>query len=291
MKPYFHKVPITNSGSFSIRHDIKANFGTLWHYHPELELHYIVKGEGIQYIGDNISSFSSGDMIFLGQNLPHTWRCHEDYFVSGSGKNIEAYILQFQPNCFGKDFFQLPETYAIPKLYEKAKHGLNIKGETKRKLERYMQLAVRADNLDRLIHLLQIIKTLCETNEYETIAPGYAYSHLSNLSEMARLEKIYTYVMAHYKEEITLDQIASIAYLSKTSFCRYFKTMTNKTFYDFLIEIRISNACKLLIDDRFPIEIICYECGFNNVSNFYRHFKKVTKLTPNQYRNNYLPTK
>lgn len=83
MKPYFHKVPITNSGSFSIRHDIKANFGTLWHYHPELELHYIVKGEGIQYIGDNISSFSSGDMIFLGQNLPHTWRCHEDYFEIG----------------------------------------------------------------------------------------------------------------------------------------------------------------------------------------------------------------
>jgi AraC-like DNA-binding protein len=135
---------------------------------------------------------------------------------------------------------------------------------------------------------LSIIRILSETDEFETIAPGYAFSHLSNLSEMVRLEKIYTFVMAHFKEEISLEDISSLANMSETSFCRYFKIMTKKTFYEFLIEIRVSYACRGLIENQLPTEIICYECGFNNVSNFYRHFKKVTGMTPYAYKKKYL---
>ena len=288
MKPHFHKVPIASENSFSIRHDTKPNFGTLWHFHPELELHYIVKGHGTQYIGDTVSSFSDGDLILLGENLPHTWRCTDEYFQGKPEVEVEAYVLQFFPTCIGKDFLGIPETHSISSLFETAKKGMIIYGETKAKLSEILHEIVESNQLERVINLLKILQILGSSSEYQTISPGYANSHLNNISEMKRLEKIYTYVLAHYRDEISLETISSIANLSVSSFCRYFKTMTKKTFFEFLIEIRISNVCRALVEDKLPIEVICYECGFNNVSNFYRHFKKITGMTPYTYKKQYL---
>ncbi|MFC5624014.1 AraC family transcriptional regulator [Algoriphagus winogradskyi] len=287
MKAHFHKVPIEPAKSFIIRFDPKPLTGNLWHYHPELELHYIIKGEGTQYIGDNVSNFSDGQMVFLGQNLPHAWRCKEEYFDKDSTLQTATYVLQFHPTCFGPEFLNLPEADSIPVLFEKAKQGLLITGDTKLKIAELLQELEQAVSIKRLILLLEIIKTLAETEEYDTISPGYAYSHLSNLSEMHRLEKIYSYVLANYSNEINLSDIADLANLSPSAFCRYFKTMTNKTFFEFVIEIRISNACRALKENKQSTQMICYECGFNTLSNFYRHFNKVTGMTPFAYKKQY----
>jgi AraC-like DNA-binding protein len=284
MKPHFHKVPIGLAHSFGIRHDRKPNFGTQWHYHPELELHYIIKGHGIQYIGETISGFSGGDLILLGENLPHTWRCSQEYFQGDPAYQVEAVVLHFSPICLGKNFLELPEAQQIPLLFEKAKKGLKITGPTKEKIHQLLHSLLEASQLDRLIRLLQILHILAESQDLETISPGYAFSHLNNISEMGRLETIYTYVMEHFRENITLEQMASLTHLSVTSFCRYFKKMTNKSFFEFLIEVRISNVCKALLENRMPLEIISSECGFQNTSNFYRHFKKVTGMTPFAYK-------
>src|SRR5690606_25786648 len=150
-----------------------------------------------------------------------------------------------------------------------------------------MHQATVATSIDRLIILLSILKTLAETEEYSTIASAHAFFNSSEM-DTARINKVCTYTLSNYKQEICLEQIASIANLSVTSFCRYFKLMTKKTYYDFLIEIRISHACRLLVEDLLPTEMICFECGFNNVSNFYRHFKKVTDMTPLEYKKKYL---
>ena|SRR5690606_11179708 len=288
MKPHFHKVPITQENSFSIRHDIAPNFGTLWHYHPELELHYIIQGEGVKFIGDNVSNFSGGDMILLGENLPHTWHCSEEYFRPGSGLKAEALVLHFNSDCFGKDFLTLPEAYLLPYLFEKAKKGLKIDGESKREIAKLMGRMLEAKNLDRLVHLISILNILTLAADVETIAPAYAFHQLSSAKEMARLERVFTYVLSHYRKDISLKEVASLANMSVTSFCRYFKGMTHKTFSEFLIEIRISHVCRALVEDRLPTEVICFECGFNNVSNFYRHFKKVTGMTPFEYKQKYL---
>ncbi|WP_086540931.1 AraC family transcriptional regulator [Algoriphagus antarcticus] len=284
MKAHFHKVPLEPAKSFIIRFDPKPLTGELWHYHPELELHYIVKGDGTQYIGDSISNFSDGQMVFLGENLPHAWRHKEEYFEENSDLKNAAYILQFHPNCFGQEFLKLPEAQSIPALFEKAKQGLVIKGETKVKLAELLQQLEQTVSLKSIILLLEIIKILSETEEYSTISPGYAYSHLSNLSEMDRLEKIYSYVLANYGNKINLSEIADLANLSPSAFCRYFKTMTNKTFFEFVIEIRISNACRALKENKQSTQMICYDCGFNTLSNFYKHFNKVTGMTPFTYK-------
>jgi len=285
MKPQYHKVPVKLQNSFSIRHDIQPNFGTIWHYHPELELHYVMRGEGVRFIGDNISNFSSGDIILLGQNLPHTWRCREEYFQQNDELSVEAIVIHFLPDCLGKDILGLPEAYLLPKLFEKALRGMVIQGEARKKLSELMVSAIDATNLDRLIILLSILKTLAETEEYKNIAsvPNFTQSN-----DTVRLNKIYTHTLSNYKREVTLEEISALSNLSVTSFCRYFKLITKKTYYDFLIEIRISHACRYLVEDKLPTEVICFECGFNNVSNFYRHFKKVKGMTPLEYKKKYL---
>lgn len=288
MKPHFHKVPITQENSFSIRHDIAPNFGTLWHYHPELELHYTIKGEGVKFIGDNVSNFSGGDMILLGENLPHTLHCKGEYFRPGSGLKTEALVLHFHPQCLGRDFNNLPEAYLLPRLFEKAKKGLTIRGASKERIASLLYQMMEARNLERLIHLISILNILTDLAELETIAPAYAFHQPSSVKEMARLERVFTYVLSNYRRDIPLEEVASLANMSVTSFCRYFKGMTHKTFSEFLIEIRISHVCRALIEDRLPTEVICFDCGFNNVSNFYRHFKKITGMTPFGYKRKYL---
>ena len=287
MKPHFHRVPSHPQSSYSIRHDVQPSFPTIWHYHPEIELHYTIKGEGVRFIGDTISNFSAGEMLVLGENLPHTWRCKEEYFQENSGLKVEAIVLHFLPDCLGRDLLNLPEAYLIPKLFEKAKRGLIIKGDAKEKIAQTMISAVDATNLERLVMLLTILKVLAEAQEVETIASAHAF-YPSNESEIKRLDEIYSYTFTNYKKEINLEEIASIANLSVTSFCRYFKQMTKKTYYDFLTEVRISHVCRALVEDTLATEVICFDHGFNNVSNFYRHFKKVTRMTPLEYKKKYL---
>lgn len=288
MKPHFLKVAVKPQNSFSIRHDILPTFRGIWHYHPELELHYVIKGEGVRFIGDNISNFSSGEVLLLGENLPHCWRCKEEYFQQDSGLNVEVIVIHFLPDCLGRYMLNLPEAYLLPKLFEKAKSGMIIGGEAREKLTELMRQAVDATNLDRIIVLLSILKVLAENEDYEHITLSHNEFHQSNESDTIRLNKVCSYTLANYKKEIGLQEIAAIGNLSVTSFCRYFKLMTKKTYSDFLTEIRISHACRFLIEDKLPTEVLCFECGFNNVSNFYRHFKKVTNMTPLEYKRRYL---
>jgi len=288
MKPHFLKVAVKPQNSFSIRHDILPTFRGIWHYHPELELHYVIKGEGVRFIGDNISNFSSGEVLLLGENLPHCWRCKEEYFQPDSGLNVEVIVIHFLPDCLGRYMLNLPEAYLLPKLFEKAKSGLIIDGPAKNELTKLMRRAVDVTNLDRIIVLLSILKILAENEDHEVITLSHNEFHQSNESDTIRLNKVCSYTLANYKKEIGLQEIAAIGNLSVTSFCRYFKLMTKKTFSDFLTEIRISHACRHLIEDKLPTEVLCFECGFNNVSNFYRHFKKVTNMTPLEYKRRYL---
>jgi AraC-like DNA-binding protein len=195
-------------------------------------------------------------------------------------------VIQFLPDCLGKYLLGLPEAYLLPKLYEKAKSGMVIIGETRERLTELMIKIAQAKNLERISLLISILHLLAESDEFETIAGGQAF-YQSNESDTLRLNKVCNYTLMNYKKDITLEEIAAISNLSVTSFCRYFKLMTKKTYYDFLIEIRISHACRALVEDKLPTEVICFDCGFNNVSNFYRHFKKVMGITPLEYKRKY----
>jgi len=262
-------------------------FGTMWHYHPELELHYIIKGEGVRFIGDNISNFSAGEFVLLGENLPHTWHCNEENLQKNSGQEVEAVVLHFLPTCIGEDFLLLPEARFLPCLFEKAKQGMLIINKTREKVAELILSATKTENLDRVISLLSILNILSETEDYQTIAKTNTF-YQSDKYETERLNVVCNYTLSNYSKVITLGEIASISNLTITSFCRYFKLMTKKTYYDFLTEIRISHACRFLIEDKFSVDQIAERCGFYNIPNFYRQFKKVVGITPLTYKRRYL---
>lgn len=287
MKAQFHKVPLFDQNTYFVKHDVRSHQGTNWHYHPEMELVYIIQGEGTRYIGENISEFKSGEIVLLGENIPHQWKYNEQYLKQNNMK-AESLVLFFRKDCLGNDLLNLQEAYLLPRLFEKAKRGLVINGKSRDQIECLMREAANATNLDRIILFLSILKILAETEEVSPITIQQTVLIQPDKYDKARLNEICNYTISNFKKEITLEEISSISHLSVTSFCRYFKTMTKKTYYNFLNEIRISQACKLLIEDKFPTNIVCFECGFNNVSNFYRHFKKIMGVTPFEYKRKYL---
>ncbi len=284
MKAHFHLVPRNPEQTFLARQHTLPNFGTVWHYHPELELHYVIRGEGVRFVGDNISNFYAGELLLLGENLPHMWRCSDKYFQGNHMITSEAIVVHFLPEFMGRDFFDLPESHEIAILYDKAKAGLVIRGNTRQKIISLMQKSVQANGLSRLVLILKMLEVISVSDELEPISSGKLQLQ-SNKEENERLNKVYQYTLQNYCNEISVKEIASVANLSVTSFCRYFKMMTKKTYHDFLIELRISHARKLLMDDNLlTVDTVCFDCGFNNRSNFFRHFKKITGHTPYEFR-------
>jgi AraC-like DNA-binding protein len=286
MKPHLLKIPKEHDQSFSIRYDIVSFFYNKWHYHPELELVYIIEASGRQFIGDSIHHFKNNDLILLGSNLPHLWRCDEKFLVKGSKLKVEAIIIHFMPDCFGPDFFKLPENKSLLRLFQKANMGVRIKNQSRVIVSGLMRKLVQAKNSERIILLLQILQTIAHSRETKTIcSEGLSFQY--SLAETERLNNIYQYIMNHFTREIRLEQIARVAHLTPNGFCRYFKSRIKKTFSRFLIEVRIGHACKLLAESDKPVADICYDCGFNNFSNFNRHFKSVAGRTPLHHRKYY----
>ncbi|MCO5239413.1 MAG: AraC family transcriptional regulator [Chitinophagaceae bacterium] len=288
MKPHFHLVPRNTEYPYLCRQHTLPNFGSVWHYHPELELHYIIRGEGVRFVGDNISNFEEGELLFLGAGLPHMWRCSDKYFAGDPQVTAEAIVVQFLSDFMGKEFMMKKESAALHRLFDRARYGFVIHGATKRKVLALMKQSVGVEGFDRLVLIMNMVHALVSSKEMTQIASGVAVDNI-NMQEINRINSIYSYMLNHYKEDISLQEIASVAHLTVTSFCRYFKTMTKKSFTDFLVEIRISHAKRMLIEGgSYTTESICYECGFNNRSNFFRHFRKLVGCTPVEYRQRYL---
>lgn len=280
MKAKYHHVPKPLDNAFSIRHDVLPIFGTVWHYHPEIELHYLIKGEGVRFIGDNISSFRKGEMVLLGSNLPHTWKCDS---VDQNQNYVEALVMHFHPECLGKDFLNISETQGINKIIALARNGLIINGESKKKIRDLLIHLKESDGLIKIITLLHIFQILLERNDYHPISKNLDFSKLNKLDE-ERVDKIVSYTFNHFKEKIFIDEIANLSNLSVTSFCRYFKMVANKSYFDFLTEIRLNHACRLILDSKLTVENIAIDSGFDNTSNFYRHFRIFKGCTPKEYK-------
>lgn len=275
--------------SFSVRYDVVSYFFNKLHYHPEIELVYIIKGAGKQIIGDTIHYFKGGDMILVGENLPHLWRSDEKYFSKEAGLTCEAYVVHFTNDCFGNSFFHLPENKDLLALLEKAKQGIKINGSAKSVIVPLMQEMLDATSTKRIMLLIKMLDLIATSKDTETICNQNANNNFS-FSDGERINAICQYIMQHYNHKISLKEIAAVAHLSPNSFCRYFKSRIKKSFSDFLIEIRIEHARKLLAETEMPVAEICFECGYNSFSNFNKQFKIITNRTPIEHRKYYRQT-
>lgn len=286
MKPILRKVD-TGGNSFSVKEDIYPYLYNHWHYHPEVELTFIRQGTGMRLVGDSMEQFKDGDLILLGANLPHLWRSDAEYFSDQAGLHVEAVAIHFKKDFWGSDFLDLPEMKQIKELLEKARRGIRVAGKTKNAIAPKMEAALKASDSARIVLLIDMLATIAASKDYKFLSSaGFLKSY--SLANTDKINVIYDYTFNNFQKELSIKEIASVANLSPHSFCRYFKTRTLKTYWQFLLEVRIGYACRLLIEDKLTVARICYECGFNNLSNFNRHFKSITNKTPLQYVKQYM---
>ncbi|WP_221393198.1 AraC family transcriptional regulator [Dyadobacter sp. NIV53] len=286
MKPQLLKVPKGLKQSFSIRRDVVLYFYDRWHYHPELELVHIEQGSGTQFVGDNIQNFQSGDLILIGPNLPHYWRCDEKYFQGDTSLYAQATVLHFSENLFGESFLNLPENSAIHELLEKAKRGMKLFGEENKLVKALLQNLLDQKESNPLIALMQILQTLSQSQDIKPLS-NTDYQQEFDQHDTDRINQIYQYSLANFQQKISIEDIAEVASISPHSFCRYFKSRSRKTYTQFLLELRIGHACKLLLEGKLSVAQICFESGFNNFANFNKYFKILTRKSPLQYQKEY----
>jgi len=283
MKPHLLKVSLKPESSFNIFRKKGRDFYNQWHFHPEIELIYIHKGRGTRFIGNDVHRFEPGEMFLFGSNLAHMWRCDPEYFVEGSRLKADVTVIYFHHDFLGDKFFNVPELKSIEPLLEKAKQGIKITGSTKIQVKELIGKLPEAKGLERIITLLTILEKIATSKERQYINPIYHPLKIEK-SEASRLNKIFQHISDHFQKKITLSEIASIANLSPKAFCRYFKSKTRKTLYDFLLEVRVAHACNLLLEKDMTVYEVCYDSGFNNLSNFNRYFKKIMNKTPLEFK-------
>jgi YesN/AraC family two-component response regulator len=258
-------------------------FKSPFHYHPELELVYVKQSHGKRIIGDKLDTFTDGDMVFIGSNLPHVWLNDELYYKGFTYLKAEALVVYFNKELFSKTFYELKESNQINDLFNRASRGIKINGNTKDKIVCKMEKLANKKGLDRIICLLELLNIIATSKEIEYITnEGYAGTTLNTKTD--RLSDVYKYITTNYYNDISLDEISKVANISANSFCRLFKQRTNRHFIQYLNEVRISNACKFLLETNLNVSEIAFQCGYKTLSNFNKIFKKSTGLSPNQYR-------
>lgn len=277
--PSLEKIEPNFGHSFALRkfEESKPNTQPFWHFHPELEIVYIKHGSGKRHIGNHISYYSGGDLIFLGPNLPHYG------FTDRLTGNSTEIVVQMKEDFLGKDFFKLPEMQLIHQLFEKSKAGISFYGNTKDEVGARLLSLFYMNQFDKLTEFLKILQILANSKEYN-ILNAAGVTIIVQGQDTNRIDTIYKYVQMHFTESIQLEDIASEVNMTVPSFCRYFKKATGKTFTEFVNEFRIVHACKLLSEERHSISEVCFESGFNNFSHFNRLFKEKTNKSPNSYR-------
>jgi AraC-like DNA-binding protein len=257
-------------------------FDPNWHFHPHYQLFTVLEGTGTRFIGDSIQYFEAGDTVFLGPNLPHLWRSDKMYFENNSTLKTHGIVLYFTEDFLGSDFFEKSEMSVLNAFLKNSSRGLVWSGKTRQHVtERLLELR-NIKGFKRILILLDLLHSLSQSKDYQFIT-NENYTNLHKLSETERMQKVYEYVSKNFKDTIKLSDIAEIVNMSEAAFCRYFKKRTNRSFVDFVNEIRIGNACKLLSQNTLNVSGICFESGFNTISNFNFHFKKIVGKTPSEY--------
>jgi AraC-like DNA-binding protein len=287
MRPQLLKVSKEPRHSFSVRRDLVPYVNNRWHYHAEVELIHFKKGEGTQFIGDSIRPFKAGDVVLVGSNLPHYWRFDDAYFEEDCPEQADVRVAHFCEDFWGSQFLELPENAHVKGILEKAKRGLQVVGNTRQQVAGLLDSLLSSTDNQRIILLIEALNIIAGCKQLETLSSiGFRYDMVED--EKDRINAIYEYSLKNFKRPIQLEEIAGVANISPNSFCRYFKSRTRKTYSQFLIEIRVGHACKLLIENKMSIKQLCYESGFNNFTSFHKYFKLITNKSPLTYQKEFM---
>lgn len=282
MKAIEQRLPLDFDKSFVLFRETGQYFPCPWHFHPEYELVLVLKSTGRRMVGDHIGYYDEDDLVFMGGGLPHVWLNDQEFFTGTAGYQADAIVIHFLDSFLGDKFLGIPEMENFKNVLRLSKRGMAFYGETRERINTLMKGMINMSGLKRLSALFEIFDILATTTEYKLLtSPGYTQGELKASDRFA---KVTEYIMTNFDKDISLPEVASIANMAVTTFCNFFKDQFRVTFVEYLNNVRIGHACKLLADDNYNIVEIAYESGFKNLANFNRQFKRFKNMTPTEFR-------
>jgi AraC-like DNA-binding protein len=270
-------IPKSKNDLLILQEDIGGAFYDQLHQHKELQLSYIEEGEGTLIVGDTISFYQKGDIIVLGENLPHV-------FISDSDKTKRSKMLSifFTKASFGHDFFNIEELKELRSFFEKSEHGFRVTAGVTGTIALFEQL-FKVRLLQRFILFFQLLAQI-NKSKIEGLS-SFSNTNIYGDRQGRRMSAVFEYTINNFQHTITLEEIAQEAAMTKNAFCKYFKKCTNKTYVTFLNEMRIEESCKLISrKNELSMAEIAELSGFQNISNFNRKFKQIKNKTPREFR-------
>lgn len=262
------------------------HFHKVWHYHLELELIYITESTGTRFVGDNIAKFEPGDLLLLGDYLPHMWMNDEAYYEQQEGLRAGALVIHFDKNIFQQVLGLIPEMTQIKQLFEAACRGISFSPDVKEPAYQLLKNMADRTPLEQVLSLFKILEILSQDKNKAYISSS-GFTQAFNAPNSRRLDVVYDYILNNFTESIRLEDVANLANMNSAAFCRYFKKVNKTTFSKYLNEVRIGYSCKLIMEEQYSVSEIAYKSGFNNLSNFNRQFKMVKGLSPTEYLKQY----
>jgi len=281
MKPILFHNPKAIEESFYVQEDKVPHFYDRLHFHPEYQATVILKGSGTVFLGDHIGRFQPGDVFLIGPSVPHVFRCDHEYYESDSDLKAHGISMYFMDDSLGKYFFDLPENKSIRVMLDTSLRGLHVRPSKTAGVSKQMQALKKMTGIPRLITFLGIMQEMQHARPKTLCSIGYSGSVRAEDND--RMNLVFKYIMDHFRDELKLEKAADLSCMTTTAFCRFFKKKTRKTFSEVVAETRVGYSCRLLLEGNRTISEIACECGYNNISNFNRQFRRIMKATPTEY--------
>jgi len=279
--------PLTQSDCFTLFSRVKTAFDFPLHYHEEFELNFIQNAKGARrMVGDHMEDIDELELVLVGPNLQHAWFTHKCH-----SKEIKEITIQFHKDLFDEKFLRRNQLSFLRALFEKSLRGILFSPETTQQLAPRIIELNQKHGFDSVLELISILHDLSTSRNIRVLSDSSFNNTEQFTYNSRRIEKTFEYMNQNFDRPIALGEVARLANMSEVSFSRFFRQRTGNTFIDSLTEIRLGHASRMLIDTTQSIAEVAYNCGFNNISNFNRIFKKKKNCTPKEFRESYSGTR
>ncbi|SMO72018.1 AraC family transcriptional regulator [Solitalea koreensis] len=284
MKYFYENFSFPPDQSFTIRTDlVEMKKNNILKSHLNFEIVLFENCKGKRFIGDHIDDFEGTELVLLGSYLPHCWHFYQELEPMVAPQSI---VIHFFPDFMGKQLLEMPEAKQLNELFSKASKGILFTGPVVEKAKMIMRTMLLETGMSRAILMLRLLDLLSQSNSYQLLSSPY-FNSVESSEEAKKINKVFEYIFQNFKKEISLQEIADLLPMTPSAFCRFFKAKTNRTLIDFIKEVRISHAAKLLLEGKHNVTEASFHSGYNNISNFNKHFKESKGLSPRDFLNQY----
>ena len=272
--------PLTKADCFSLYARYKTEFNFPVHYHEEYELNFIENAKGVRrVVGSSMEEIDSLELVLVGPNIPHAW-----FTYKCKSESIFEVTIQFHRDLFHEVFLKRNQLNFIRSLFERSLKGVSFSRRTIERVAPRLKALAEKEGFDSVLELMAILNDLSLSPDSRTLSDGVTYNTELIYNDSQRVEKVVDFINEHFGRTIRLAEAADLVEMAETAFSRFFKAKTGITFVDYLNDIRIGHASRLLIDTTSPIAEIAQDCGFTSLTNFNRIFKKRKGLVPKDFR-------